>query len=169
MLLNTRKMPWVSLRSAVAGDDTPIAIFDYLTSWPSSNTVKLADAPLHDANGILIAFHGTDGDNEALTYYKLYGRSKMNGAIFLLLTGVATLGAQACLTDPIDNKTAITGGLWADTITVTGGILTDLVDILDSGNDTIAMLKFDALNITDLYMELDIGAQATVYSIVSGW
>lgn len=169
MLLNTARIPWQTLRSAVAGDDTPIADFSYSTSWPASNIIKLNKPPFHDANGVLIAFHGTDGDNEALTYYKLYGRTRQNGPIQLLLTGVATLGAQACATDPIDDTTAITNGLWADTITVTGGILSELVHILDSGNDRIAMLKFDTLHIEDLFLELDIGAMASVYAIITGY
>lgn len=169
MLLNTARIPWQTLRSAVASDDTAIDVFDYLTDWPASNTIKLSAPPFHDANGLLIAFHGTDGDNEALTYYKLYGRTRQNGPIQLLLTGVATLGTQACLTDPVDNLTAITSGLWGDTITVTGGILKELVEILDNGNDRIAMLKFDSMHIEDLFLELDIGAMASVYAIITGY
>jgi len=169
MYLNTSKMAWQALRTDVDSDDTAIDVFDYATDWPSSNTICLKDPPLHDANGVLIAFHGTDGANEALTSYKLYGRSRQNGPIQLLLTGVATLGTQACLTSPVDNTTAIADGLWADTITVTGGLLAGLVDILDTGNNRICMLKFDSMHIQDLYLELDIGTMASVYAIITGY
>jgi hypothetical protein len=167
MLVNTARIPWVSLRGAVTTDDTPLSAWAY-TDWPSSNTVKLSDAPLHDANVLYVGFHGTDAANEALTYYKLYGRSRTNGAIMLLLTGVATLGTMTCTTDPVDNTTAIANGLWADTITVTGGLFEDLVEVLDSGNDRLCLLKFDKGNIDELYMEIDMNTMASVYAVISG-
>ena len=143
MYLNTARIPWQVLRSAVATDDTAIDEFDYTTDWPSSNTIKLSDPPFQDANGVLIAAHGTDADGETVNY-KLYGRTRMNGPIQLLLSGVMTLGTQNCTTNPITGAT-ITNGEWVDTITATGGILSGLVEILDSGNNRICMLKFQRL------------------------
>jgi len=169
MFLQTSKMPWVSMREAVV-KDTAIDVFDYTTDWPSTGTVDLKDVVLKDANGVLIAFFLTNDDNEDGSY-KLYGRAKMNGPIMLLLEGIVTAGAQVITKHPITQATLT--AYWADTITATGGLLSGLVEILDSGNDRIAMLKFDSLIFKDLFMELanDGGStdSATMYAIICGW
>ena len=174
MFLNTARIPWAVLRGEVTADDTPLSSFNRV-DWPTSNTVKLKDAPLADANGLVIAFHGTDAANE-IANYKLYGLSRCNGPIQLLLEGVITLGAQVATLDPIDMSTVIANGLWADTITVTGGLFFDATDpivrILDSGLDRICELKFDQTHIDELYLEIDIpgASQVTsIYGIISGY
>lgn len=171
MFLNTARIPWVKLRGEVTADDTPLAAFDY-SDWPTANTVKLKDAPLHDANGLVISFYGTDAANE-IANYKLYGRSRCNGPIQLLLEGVVTLGTQALAVDPVDAATALVG-LWADTVTITGGLFNDsnIYQILDSGSNRICMLKFDQTHIDELYLEIDIPAAsqvASIYGIISGY
>lgn len=175
MYLNTARLPWVALRTAVAADDTLLSAagdFSYSGAWPSSNTIKLNEPPFQDANGVLIAFHGTAAANKDFLY-NLYGRTRQNGPIQLLLTGVATLGTQNCIISPIDNTTSITNGEWADTITVTGGLLDGLHTILDSGNNRICMLKFDTMHIEDLFCEIDLdGGSAAVtlaYAIITGY
>lgn len=170
MFLNTARIPWVSLRGAVTTDDTPITDFSYSTSWPTSNTIKLNDPPFQDANGVLIAFHGTDAADETVNYL-LYGRTRQNGPIQLLLGGVVTLGTQNCTTNPITGAT-IANGEWADTITVTDGIFAGIVEILDSADNRICMLKFDTMHIEDLYLEIDIpasGQVASIYAILTGY
>ena len=170
MLVNTARVPWVSLRGAVVADDTFLTAFTY-TDWPSSNTIKLNDAPLHDANGLLVAMHGSNAANENANY-EMYGRTRQRGPIQLLLKGVVTLGTQICTIDPITGET-ITNGKWADTITVTGGILSGLVEILDSTNNRICMLKFDQMHIEDLavyFTITDAGtASASMYAIITGF
>ena len=94
----------------------------------------------------------------------------MNGPIQLLLEGVMTLGTQTSTTDPISGV-AIANGKWVDTITVTGGILSDIVSILDSTNNRICMLKFNRTHIENLYLEIDIPAAsqvASIYAIITG-
>ncbi len=170
MYINTARLPWAQLRALVAGDDTPISAFDF-SDWPSANTIKLNDEPLKDANGVIIAFHGADAADEDTTY-KLYGRTRNNGPVQLLLEGTIFLGTQNATTDPITGDT-ITNGEWADTITVTGGILSGLVEILDSGNNRICMLKFDQLHIDELFCEIVLtGGSTTAASmagIITGW
>jgi len=168
MYSNTIKIPWRALRTDVAADDTPIAAFGY-TSWPTSNTINGLhnDPTLKDANSLGIIAYGTDAEDEAITYYKLYGRAKQNGPIILLLTGVMTLGAQACPVNPITGA-AVTAGFWVDTITVTGGLLEGRQDVLDSTGDMIAMLKWDNLFFDDLYLEIDMNTMATFSAILIG-
>ncbi|GAF94381.1 unnamed protein product [marine sediment metagenome] len=171
MLLNTARIPWVALRAAVIADDTFLTAFDY-TDWPSSNTLNLRQPPLQDANGFIIAMHGSNAADENANY-ELYGRTRTNGPVQLLLKGVVTLGTQNCTTDPIDGSTTIALGEWADTITVTGGILSGLVEILDAGNNRICMLKFDQLHIEDLAIKFTItdagSASTSMYAIITGY
>ncbi len=174
MLLNTARVPWVSLRGATvtASEGTPLSSFKY-SDWPSSNVLNLNTPDLHDASGVLIAFHGSDAADEDSAFI-LYGRSRSNGPIQCLLTGEITLGTQNCTIDPIDGATAITNGEWVDTITITGGILSGIVEILDSGNNRIAMLMFDQMHIEDLHIEFDMdggdGSEATsMYAIITGY
>ena len=170
MFLNTARVPWVSLRGAVTADDTFLTTFVY-TDWPSSNTIKLNEEPLHDANGLIVAMHGSNAANENANY-EMYGRSRQNGPIQLLLKGVVTLGTQNCTTDPITGAT-ITLGEWADTITVTGGILSGLVEILDSATNRICMLKFDQMHIEELAVYFTItdagSASTSMYAIITGY
>lgn len=174
MLLNTARVPWVSLRGAtVTGTEgTPLSSFKY-SDWPSSNVLNLNEPDLHDASGLLIAFHGSDAADEDCTF-KLYGRSRSCGPIQLLLAGEVTLGTQNCTTDPIDGSTTITNGEWVDTITISGGILSGIVEILDSGNNRIAMLMFDQMHIEDLFIEFDMDGgdaneTASMYAIITGY
>ena len=172
MYLNTARVSWAVLRGEVTADDTPLSSF-YRSDWPTSNIIKLFKPPLHDANGLGIAFHGTDAANE-IANYKLYGVNKCNGPIQLALEGVITLGSQVAAIDPVDMTTVITNGLWADTITVTGGILSDeaITEILDSGNNRICQLKFDKSWLDELYLEIDIPAAsqvASIYGVITGY
>lgn len=169
MLLDTARLPWCVLRDGVIASDTPIAYFEYATAWPS-DFINLNTYPFKFANGLLVAFYGTENENE-IANYKLYGRTRTNGPIQLLLTGVVTLGAQACLKHPTSGA-AITDGLWADTITVTGGIFSGTVEIVDSGSDRICMLRFDSMHIEDIFMEIEVpgaGQVASISSIMTGY
>ena len=170
MLINTARVPWVSLRGAVVADDTFLTSFKY-TDWPSSNTLKLNEPPLHDTNGLIVAMHGSNAANENAKY-EMYGRTRQNGPVQLLLAGVATLGTQNCTINPITGAT-ITLGEWVDTITVTGGILSGLVEILDSAVNRICMLKFDQLHIEELAVKFTITdagtASTSMYAIITGY
>jgi len=171
MFLQTSKLPWVSLRDAVVADDTALTTFQY-SNWPTSNT--LDDMKNHsafkDANGLLITGFGTDSDNEDAAY-KIYGRARMNGPIILIATGIVTCGAQLVTSHPI-TPAALTAR-WFDTITVTGGLFSGLIEILDSGNDRIAALKLDSMIFNDLFMEVDLDggdtAMASFYAIICGY
>ena len=167
--IQTARVPWQKLRGEVAADDTFLTSFDY-TDWPSSNTISLNVAPLQDASGLVIAMYGTNAENENANY-EIYGRTRGNGPIQLLLKGVVTLGAQTLAIDPI-TKAAL-AGFWADTITVTGGIFSGLETILDSANDRICEIIFDQVHIEDMacyFTITDAGtASASMYAIISGW
>lgn len=157
MYLNTVSMPWVNLRNDVTSDDTLLTAgtdFSY-SIWPTTNTVGPlhTDAHLKDCNALGIGIYGKDTNNYT-GLYNLYGRARNNGMVALLLTGIATLGTRVVTDTPV-GFTAITA-LWADTITVTGGLLMDITDILDSGNNRMCLLKFDRLWWDDLYMEFDL-------------
>jgi len=173
--LNTARLQWSSLRGAVAADDTALTSFNY-SNWPSSNTLNLNSSKICDANGMVVAFHGTAAENKDFAY-NLYGKCIANGPIMLLLTGVVTLGAQACTTDPIDNTTTIANGLWADTITATAGIFYDATNpayrIYDAGNDMICILQFDQKHVEDIFCEIDLDggsdAATSAYAIITGW
>ena len=171
MFLNTSKMPWVSLRED--GDDTFLTTFTY-ASWPTTGVLNgLHKHPtLKDANGYLIMFFGTDAANEDFLY-KLWGRNRTNGPMLLLLAGEVTLGTQVATTHPITQAT-LTSGLFGDTITVTGGLFENLVDILDSGNNRICALKLDGVSVDDLFMEIDLDggdgtAAASAYAAITGY
>lgn len=170
MYLNTARVPWVSLRGAVSSDDTYLTSFKY-SDWPSSNVLNLNEPPLQDANGLLIAFHGSDAADEDSTF-EMYGRNRTNGPIQLLLSGTVKLGTQNCTVDPITGDT-ITNGEWVDTITITGGILKGVVEILDNANNRIAMVMVDQGHIEDVavYFILSGGATtaASMYAIITGW
>jgi hypothetical protein len=169
MFINTARVPWVSLRDNVTGDDTAITAFKR-SNWPSTNIVKLKEPPLHDANGLIISAFGTDTANDVLTSYKLLGVARSNGPIFTLLTGVMTLGAMLATTHPITRPdTTVTSGLWVDTITVTGGLFSGIYELLDSGNDRIAGLKFDQTFIDEIYLEVDLDTIDSFYAIITGY
>lgn len=167
MLLNTARTPWVSLRDNVTGDDTAITVFKR-SNWPSTNIIKLKDPPLQDANGLIISGFGTDTAGDVLTSYKLLGIARTNGPIFTVLTGVMTLGTLVATTHPISGVT-VTNGLWVDTITVTGGFLAGVVEILDSGTNRIAGLKFDQLIFDELYLEIDLDTINAFYGTICGY
>lgn len=169
MFLNTARIPWVSLRDNVTSDDSAITTF-IRSNWPSSNTVSLNDPPLHDANALTIIAFGTDTANDNLTSYKLYGITRDNGPILLLLTGVMTLGTQVATTHPIGAST-ITNGKWVDTITVTGGFFAgaNQHEIHDNANNRIAGLSFDQRIIDELYLEIDLNNINAFYAIICGY
>ena len=165
MLLSTARIPWLSLREAVAADDTAITVFKY-SNFPAvgalpisgqNGSIDLNGPSLKDANGLLIAAWGAGGDNKTITAYRLYGVARQNGPIMLLLEGVMTSGSQVCAVHPITGAT-LTSNYWIDTITATGGLLSGIVEILDSGNDRICMLKFDSLIFDKLFLEYDENA-----------
>ena len=169
MFLNTARIPFVSLRDNVTTDDTAITVFKR-SNWPSTNIIKLKDPPLHDANGLIISAFGTDAENETCNY-KLLGIARQNGPIYTLLGGVMSLGTLAATTHPITAAT-VTNGLWVDTFTVTSGIFSGIYELLDSGNNRIACLKFDQTFIEEIYLEIDIpssGQVASIYAIVTGY
>jgi hypothetical protein len=171
MILNTARIAWQALRAAVSSSDSAITTFDY-GDWPSTGTFNLASSTFKDANGVVIAFHGTDAANEDFAY-KLYGRTRANGPIQLLLSGIITLGTQVCTLDPIDKTTVIANGKWADTITVTGGLLSDVAEILDSANNRICQVKFDKAHIENMFCEIDLDGGSTTassaYAIITGY
>jgi hypothetical protein len=174
MFLNTARVPWSRLRTNVTANDPDISLTarNY-SDWPTENTVKLSKPPLVDANGLLIAFYGEDDVDEAAAYI-LWGRSRGNGPMQQLLAGFVTFGVRSLTVDPVDNVTPIADGFWADTITVVQGLFFDatnpIVKILDSGNNRIAMLKFDQTHIEDLYLEInDISTAASISAIITGY
>lgn len=169
MLLNTARIPWVSLRDNVTTDDTAITVFKR-SNWPSTNIIKLKDPPLHDANALVISAFGTDTANDNLTSYKLLGVARSNGPIITLFTGVMTLGTLAATTHPITRPdTTVTNGLWVDTITVTGGLFEGQETILDSANNRICGLKFDQTFIEELYLEVDLNTINAFYAMITGY
>jgi len=170
MYIETARVPWQTLRGAVTSDDTFLTSFDY-ADWPTSDTISLNDAPLHDASGLIISMHGSNAENED-ALYEIYGRARPEGGpIQLLLKGKVTLGALALAANPIGG--AALAGFWADTITITGGIFSGLATILDSGNDRIAAIMFDQVHIEDMacFFDLDGGdsTSTSMYAIITGW
>lgn len=162
MLLNTARVPWVSLREAVTEDDAAITDFKYdnmpavgVTPETGQNgSIDLRRAPLQDASGLMLAAWGAGGNNKAITGYKLLGVARTNGPIITLLSGAMISGSLACSVHPL-TKATLTSNFWVDTITVTGGVLSDFVSILDSGNDRICMLQFDQTIIEKVFLEYD--------------
>ena len=171
MYSQQQKLQWLSLRDAVDSDDSALTAFGY-ANWPTSNTLNdlKNNAVMKDATGLFIAGFGTDADNEDAAY-KLYGRAKMNGPIILAATGIVTCGAQLVTTHPIGGA-ALTAR-WFDTITVTGGLFSGLIEILDSGYDRIAALKLNSMILNDLFMEVDLDGgdttMASFYSVICGY
>ncbi|KKM71982.1 hypothetical protein LCGC14_1425100 [marine sediment metagenome] len=178
MFLQTPRIPWHSLREAVTADDTAITVFKY-SNFPlvgaapregQNLAIDLHDAKFQFANGLVIAAWGEGSDNEAITAYRLYGVTVEDGPIVLLLSGVMTLGTQVCAVHPLTGAT-LTGNLWFDTITATGGIMSGLVDVLDSGNNRICMVKFDKTIFDRLFLEYDeSGSGPTAFNaIIAGY
>lgn len=171
MYLNTARVPWVSL--AEEADDTFQTVFTY-DDWPTNNVINnlRGNAELLDANGYYVMMWGTAAA-DSVSEYKLWGRARMNGPMLLLLTGVATLGTQLATTHPITGAT-IANGLFVDSLTVTGGIFEDLVDVVDFGNNRICLLKFDGTIIHDIAIEFDhsvpAGTDMTLaYAAITGF
>jgi hypothetical protein len=178
MLLNTARLPWYSLREAVTADDTAITVFKY-SNMPAvgdnphigqNGSIDLNGTGLKDANSVLIAAWGAGGDGKTITGYKLFGVARQNGPIVLLLGGAMTSGSQACTVHPITGAT-LTSNYWVDTITVTDGILAGLVEILDSGDNRICMLKFDTMIFDRLFLEYDENASGMTEfnAMISGY
>ncbi len=165
MYINTARLPWYSLREAVTVDDTAITDFQR-ANWPAraadQNTLKtgqngavwLNGPELADANGVMIAAWGAGGDDTVITGYKILGVTRKPGPIFTLLSGVMTSGSLACAVHPLTEAT-LANNYWVDTITVTGGLFSGIVEILDSVSNRICMLKFDTTIIDELWLEYD--------------
>jgi len=158
-------------------DDTALATFDY-ASWPTSNTVSMESgtetgiSELLHARRLWLAIYGKAAVN-ATAGYKLYARRKDNGPILLLASGIATLGTQLVTKDPISEATIT--AYWADTITITGGLWSDMAPlVLDSGNNRIAIMRGRNEGLKDYYLEVDLdtagaGTYMTeVNAIISG-
>jgi len=177
MFTQNPKCQWESMREAVAADDTAISVFKH-SNMPAIGTAKYGQntsvdlkAPnLQFAQGGLIAAWGAGGDNKAITAYRIYATAVANGPIVLMAGGVMTSGSQACTVHPITGV-ALTSNYWVDTITVTSGILSDLADILDSGNNRICMLKFPFQCWQRLFMEYDeaAGGMTAFNAMITGW
>jgi hypothetical protein len=162
MYLNTARIPWYSLREAVAADDTAITVFKY-SNFPAvgallksgqNGSVDLNSPELMDANGLFLAAWGAGGNNKAITGYKLLGVTRQNGPIITVLSGVMTSGNLNCAVHPLTGAT-LTSNKWVDTITVTGGLFSGMVEILDSASDRICMLKFDTTILDKIFLEYD--------------
>ena len=166
--LQTIKEPWRVLRASISSSDSALTAFGY-NSWPGSNVINgiHLDPNLKDVNGFMIAAYGTDAAGKTLTSYKFYGRAKMNGPILLLLTGIMTLGTQACPVDPVSGATLV-NAKWVDDITVTGGLLDGYHEIMDQGNNMITLLQFDNLFFDDLYLEVALNNMVTFAAIITG-
>lgn len=178
MFEQTPRIPWHSLREAVAEDDTAISVFKY-SNFPVVGTaprqgqnlaINLHDPKFQFANSLMIAAWAEGSDNEVITAYRLYGVTVEDGPIILALGGVMTLGSEACTVHPL-TAAALTGNLWFDTITAPDGILAGIVDILDTGNNRICMLRFPKLNFDKLFLEYDENASGpTAFNaIISGY
>lgn len=159
--MRTIQIPWYALRTAVVADDTALAAFDYL-NWPTSNTVLVESgteegiSTLLHARRLWIAMYGKVAA-DATAGYKLYARRKENGPILLLASGIATLGTQLVTKDPISE--AIITAYWADTITITGGLWSDMAPlVLDSGNNRIAMMRGRNEGLKDYFLEVNLDA-----------
>ena len=162
--LDTARVPWYSLRNAVTADDSAITVFKK-SNWPAvgadpeigqNGALDLTHGALLHANGVMIAAFGAGGDDTVITGYKIYGVTCTNGPIVLLFMGVMTSGSQACAVHPLTGA-ALTSNFWVDTITVTGGVLSDssYYKILDSASNRICMLSFDTRIFDQLYLEYD--------------
>lgn len=180
MYLNTARVPWYSLREAVAADDSAITDFKH-SNMPAvgaaydigqNGSIDLNCAELKDANGVLIACWGAGGNNKAITGYKILGVTRGNGPIFTLLAGAMISGSLVCSVHPLTAAT-LSSNYWVDTITVTGGLFSgeNDKDILDNGNDRIAMLKFDKKFIDRIFLEYDEDASGmtSFNSMISGF
>lgn len=165
MLLNTARIPWYSLREAVTEDDAAISVFKY-SNFPAvganpekgqNGAIDLNSPGLRDANSVLIAAWGAGGNDKVITGYKLLGVTRQNGPIITVLEGAMISGSMVCAVHPLTGVT-LTTNYWIDTITVTGGLLSGLVEILDLDNNTICMVKFDTLIFDKLFLEYDEAA-----------
>ena len=181
--LVTARLPWQSLREAVAIDDTPLSVF-IRSNMPAvgenpdtgqNTSIDLNGPVFKKSNSVLVAGWGAGGDDQACTKYTLYGIAAnqspaAEGPICELLTGVATLGPQACTVHPLTGA-ALTANTWIDTWTVTGGLLSGLVEILALASEKICMMKFDTLIFDRLFMEYDEDAtgMTAFNAMISGY
>lgn len=171
--MKTSTVPWYALRARVATDDAALAAAGY-SDWPSSGVLSMAPSganeKLAECDVLQIAFYGTDADNED-SAYSLFGRKKMNGPILHLATGVVTLGGMACAVDPITGV-AITNGFFADTITITSGVLAVYDPVIVNNADHVAMLQFPKMGLEDIHVRFDLDggstASASMGAIISG-
>lgn len=184
-LLITARLHWTSLREAVDADDAAITVFKY-SNMPAVGglvgegtgdalkgqnlSVDLAGLHLRKANGVMIAAWGEGSNDEVITGYKLLGVTRDNGPIITLLKGVMTLGTLACTVHPLTDE-ALTGNLWFDTITVTGGLEASTVEILDNGMNRICMLQFDTRIFDRLFLEYNenSGGPTAFNAIICGY
>ena len=177
-MTRTIQLPWYALRAGVEADDTALALFDY-QSWPTSGTIAIESgtsdgiSQLLHARRLWIAMYGK-ASADATAGYKLYARRVENGPILLLASGIATLGTEAVSKDPI-TEASVTACYWADTITITGGLWSDMAPlVLDSGNNRIAIMRGRNEGLKDYYLEVDLNANGSgdymseVNAIISG-
>jgi len=172
--MKTIQIPWFALRSNVAADDAALSTFGN-ASWPASKSLLVQPdqdvSGLLDARRLIIAMYGLGAEN-ATAGYRYYGR-RSNGPVLLLATGIATLGTQLVTKDPITGES--TNARWADTITITGGLWSDMAPVIpDSGNNRIAILRGRNDGMKGHYMEIDLDAVGSgsyctrVDAIISG-
>jgi hypothetical protein len=161
-------MTWYQLRDSVSADDTALTAFGY-SNWPTTGVFNNLHQKMRRANAVHLMFLGTAAADKDAAYI-LYGRRYARGPILHLLSGIVTLGTQVVTEHPITGATST--ALWADTITVTAGLLSQGDTIKDSGNNRIAEVTVDLFGIQDLYCQFDldggVDALTAVEAIITG-
>lgn len=177
-LVEIKRQPWMDLRKGVDSADT------FLTSWNYNEAAYLAIAKRFSdgVNGVVpseeskikqlsqdiisptLAFWGSDADAEN-SNYRVYGRRRSNGPIEIIAQGLVTLGARVDSYDPVTKESASVR--WADTITETGEWIKP-VTVINSGNDQITYLGFNAFGLEDIAVMFDMNTAAMMNCIITG-
>lgn len=143
----TLSVGWNWLRQLITTAD--VALADYtIDSFPVGEDV-IWKRPL-DANSVKIAVFGTGAENATFAW-SLYARPT-KGPVELVVSGTGILGALAVVKNPITGA-AITA-LWADTLVITNTGWVQTVAVIDSANDRMAKLSFDAMGTSKLFLEI---------------
>jgi len=143
----------------VTTDDTPLdGVTSGLTYLFADMNIDEAWEVGPEANAVSIIFAGSDADNETFSW-KIWAY-RVGGPAELVCSGTGALSSSAIMQSG-------SSYYYADTLVITNlGNWFSIPDVIDSGNDRIAKLAFDACGYKYIYVEFtNVGGAGEVASV----
>lgn len=176
-MLSTISAQWFNLltRGTTSAVLTLTADHSFGTDAPNqaadgSGIIDVWDTFNGCANGVELAFYGTTTADQTVTIDVDAWRNGPTGPVIPVFRGGAAsglLGTMVCSYLPYGNtQTAVTSGLWLDTLTGTDCWPTG-VTVVDSGSNRICRLRFDLDGCRYVRVGYTLGTVVSLGAVIS--